>query len=130
MREGVGSFASMVGPSTSPTGTPHARGLLQPTDTGKNKKKNKKKRGKTDGGSKATKWADKCMYAELLEMRGDDAWHEASGGDGLPEDLESGWVAVAPVPVGKRCVAVTNQSSGVVGIGTLYFLVLFDSTGT
>ena len=38
-------------------------------------------------------------------------------GDGLPEDLESGWVAVAPVPVGKRCLAVTHQSSGIVGVG-------------
>ncbi|KZP28165.1 hypothetical protein FIBSPDRAFT_917757, partial [Athelia psychrophila] len=114
--EGVAAFASMVAPSAAPSDAAPARGLLQPSDAGKNKKKSrKKKRGKAEGG-KPSKWADKCMYAELLEMRGDDAWHAASGGDGLPADLESGWVAVAPVPVGKRCLAVTHQSSGVVGV--------------
>lgn len=36
--------------------------------------------------------------------------------DGLPSDLESGWVALAPVPVGKRCMAVSMQSAGLSGI--------------
>jgi snurportin-1 len=59
------------------------------------------------------------MYAELLEIRNDDVWPLPEGvADGLPEDLESGWVAVAPVPIGKRCLAVTHQSSGVVGVGS------------
>jgi snurportin-1 len=87
------------------------------SESGKNSKKKskKKKRSKAD---KPNKWADSCMYAELLEMRDDDVWHLPGGvGDGLPEDLESGWVAVAPVPVGKRCLAVTHQSSGIVGVG-------------
>ncbi|KAF7979303.1 hypothetical protein HWV62_43022 [Athelia sp. TMB] len=116
VREGVASFASMVGPSNLPPDITPVRGLLEPKEIGKSKKKGKKKkRVKTDG-AKPSKWADNCMYAELLEMRGDDTWNETGRGDGLPEDLETGWVAVAPVPVGKRCLAVTHQSSGVVGV--------------
>jgi snurportin-1 len=34
------------------------------------------------------------MYAELLEMSEDNAWDTSnSTPDGLPEDLETGWVA-------------------------------------
>lgn len=54
------------------------------------------------------------MYAELLEMSEDDPWSDV---DGLPDNLETGWVAVGPVPVGKRCLAVTHQSSGIAGVG-------------
>jgi snurportin-1 len=59
------------------------------------------------------------MYAELLEMSSDEAWSSplSPGNDGLPGDLESGWVAVAPVPIGKRCLAVTHQASGNAGVG-------------
>ncbi|KAH8120349.1 hypothetical protein DFH11DRAFT_1559670 [Phellopilus nigrolimitatus] len=62
------------------------------------------------------------MYAELLEMREDTLWTNSwdAGGapqhDGLPDDLETSWVGLAPVPVGKRCLAVTMQSAGVSGI--------------
>lgn len=77
------------------------------------------------------------MYAELLEMR-DVETHTGSGlgegilstvesVDGLPEDLEEGWVAVAPVPKGKRCLAVAHQGSGTIGLGEcclLFFLYL------
>ncbi|KAH7345711.1 hypothetical protein B0J17DRAFT_713259 [Rhizoctonia solani] len=67
---------------------------------GKTKSKRSKQR-------KATKWADKCMYAELLEMRDSDhPWD-----DGLPKDLEKEWVALAPVPKGKRCIAVSFAPS-------------------
>ncbi|KAF9459115.1 hypothetical protein BDZ94DRAFT_1200025 [Collybia nuda] len=77
----------------------------------KSKKKRKNRNNKT------SKWADKCMYAELLEMAPDDPWSTiGSNNDGLPNDLESGWVAVGPVPVGKRCLAVTHQSSGIAGV--------------
>ncbi|KAI0634977.1 hypothetical protein C8Q77DRAFT_1105097 [Trametes polyzona] len=64
---------------------------------------------------KANKWADKCMYAELLEMK--DGF-DASGDfrDGIPDDIETGWVAVTPIPVGKRCLAVTHQTSGIAGV--------------
>ncbi|KAF8067570.1 hypothetical protein FPV67DRAFT_1669460 [Lyophyllum atratum] len=72
-------------------------------------KKKKKRRTK----NKANKWADRCMYAELLEMApAGDSW---DGADGLPNDLESGWVAVGPVPVGKRCLAVSQAAVGVPG---------------
>jgi len=120
VREGVASFASMAEPS-QPSEPPTSRGLLESMEPSKGSKKRakKKKRAKADGSSKLNKWADKCMYAELLEMRDDDVWPlPESVGDGLPEDLENGWVAVAPVPVGKRCLAVTHQSSGIVGVGT------------
>ena len=82
------------------------------------KKHRKKKKNK----NKPNKWADKCMYAELLEMAADAPWSEspsnAEVNDGLPNDLESKWVAVGPVPVGKRCLAVTHQSAGISGLGT------------
>ncbi|KAL4073626.1 hypothetical protein V8B97DRAFT_1865486 [Scleroderma yunnanense] len=82
----------------------------------RNRGKNKRKRFK----SKPSKWADKCMYAELLEMKEEPNFWANDGmeGDvGLPSDLEQGWVAIAPVPIGKRCLAITHQSSaGVIGI--------------
>ncbi|THU77041.1 hypothetical protein K435DRAFT_974126 [Dendrothele bispora CBS 962.96] len=37
---------------------------------------------------------------------------DGSCSDGLPDDLETAWIAVAPVPVGKRCLAITRDSSG------------------
>lgn len=57
------------------------------------------------------------MYAELLEMNSDEVGTSSLAVDGLPMDLESAWVAVAPVPIGKRCLAVTHQSSGIAGVG-------------
>jgi snurportin-1 len=59
------------------------------------------------------------MYAELLELK-DDQWSMEEGDnvdDGLPSDLEDNWVALAPVPKGKRCLAVSYQSSGTGGEG-------------
>lgn len=108
----------MVEPSHQ-SGPSPIRSLPEHNSKGGKKKAKRKKRTKAEGSGKANKWADKCMYAELLEMRDDDAWPlPGSVGDGLPDDLESGWVAVAPVPVGKRCLAVTHQSSGIGGVGT------------
>ncbi|KAG6860473.1 hypothetical protein C0995_010764 [Termitomyces sp. Mi166 len=72
------------------------------------KKTKKKRRGK----HKTNRWADRCMYAELLELATDpsEAWG-SSGADGLPADLESEWVVLAPVPQGKRCLAVTQSAA-------------------
>jgi snurportin-1 len=66
---------------------------------------------------KTSPWANKCMYAELLEMQETEQW--AGGDDRLPSDLETGWVALAPVPVGKRCLAISHQGGGTTGTGTL-----------
>lgn len=92
--------------------------LVSPQTPEKDTKKKTKRKNKKRSG-KPSKWADKCMYAELLEMSADAPWCSPDGAvnDGLPSDLESAWVAVAPVPVGKRCLAVTHQSSGVAGVG-------------
>lgn len=54
------------------------------------------------------------MYAELLEMRDadDTTWGSPSRAeDGLPKDLEREWIALAPVPKGKRCIAVSFAPS-------------------
>ncbi|KAF8189377.1 hypothetical protein BJ912DRAFT_967389 [Pholiota molesta] len=99
---------------------------------GKNSHKRRAEANKASHSTKykgSSKWADKCMYAELLEMNADDVWSgagdmgydehghvEQAVHDGLPRDLESGWVAVAPVPKGKRCLVVTQQSAGVAGV--------------
>ena len=66
---------------------------------------------------KARKWADKCMYAELLEMNPMSA--EAGLPDGLPDDLQTAWIAVSPVPSGKRCLAISQQSAGISSSGNL-----------
>ena len=95
---------------------------LSKSRTSKKKKAGKQKRRT----NKPSKWADKCMYAELLEMSADELWDQSFGvegkdadefADGLPKDLETAWVAVAPVPAGKRCLAVTHTSAGVSGLG-------------
>ncbi len=70
---------------------------------------------------KPYKRANNLKYAELLEMIDPCVSPFDSGsqvlGNGFPTDLETGWVAVGPVPVGKRCLAATYQSSGVAGVG-------------
>ena len=85
--------------------------------------------GKSKGkNTKPSKWADKCMYAELLEMK--EGGFDASSvvRDGIPEDIESSWVAVTPVPSGKRCLAVTHQTSGIAGIGEWLLVHQFNDS--
>lgn len=92
---------------------------------GKSRKRRKKGKGKKQPGP----WSNKCMYAELLEMREEVPWNGSQDGasathsDGLPNDLDSSWVGLAPVPVGKRCLAVTMQNAGVSGIGTRFLRI-------
>ncbi|OSD07812.1 hypothetical protein PYCCODRAFT_352329 [Trametes coccinea BRFM310] len=140
VREGISHFASML-PSSTPSTTdstsasqlpqapfphnepeneaiPDVHMKAQPTKRSKNKRKGKARAGDPAKGKKhvkPSKWADKCMYAELLEM---SEGFDASGDlrDGIPDDIETGWVAVTPVPVGKRCLAVTHQTSGIAGV--------------
>jgi snurportin-1 len=118
--KGVAPFASLLSSSEPPAVVSVADGAEV-----KNEEKRKGKRRRRKEGSKPSKWADKCMYAELLEMTedydGQSPWSasDAKGNiDGLPVDLEKGFVAVAPVPAGKRCLAVTHQSSGLLGAST------------
>lgn len=50
--------------------------------------------------------------------------HRSIGGpDGIPDDIETGWVAVTPVPAGKRCLAITHAASGIAGIGMCFGFV-------
>ncbi|KAI0674125.1 hypothetical protein C8Q78DRAFT_966687 [Trametes maxima] len=134
VQEGISQFASMLPPSSSsgvPPATPATPGnAAQPASpdvrmriqTHKKTKNKRKGKGRQDAQSqpksnkkKPSKWADKCMYAELLEMK-DGFDPSGSLHDGIPEDIETGWVAVTPIPVGKRCLAVTHQTSGIAGI--------------
>ncbi|KIO33772.1 hypothetical protein M407DRAFT_229640 [Tulasnella calospora MUT 4182] len=62
--------------------------------------------------------ANAIMYAELLEMNADLVeWNrtnlqqdDPTIPDGIPWDLETGWVALAPIPRGKRCMAISYQA--------------------
>ncbi|KAI0819452.1 hypothetical protein BC628DRAFT_1332763 [Trametes gibbosa] len=146
VREGVSHLVPLLAPSAASSAPPQTLVALshatasesaQPTSpevsmqTQAPRKKKKKGKGRATaqhdytthvassrGGkknAKLSKWADKCMYAELLEMK--DGYHTSGHlRDGIPDDLETGWVAVAPVPMGKRCLAVTHQTSGIAGI--------------
>ena len=131
MREGVGQFASLLQPGPSAS-APEPQVDDIPDASMEVPKKQRKRKGHTKAQAqpkvkKPSPWADRCMYAELLEMKEMEPWvMENEGGeghvDGLPDDLQTGWVAVAPVPVGKRCLAVSHFGSGVVGVGMdLYF---------
>lgn len=121
-REGIANYASLASISDS-------SGILagpKPEDSSKLKRKRSKTKRRRN--KKPSKWANKCMYAELLEMKEEPGlWgdHADDADDGLPRDLERGWVAVAPVPTGKRCLAITHQStSGIIGICAHSFLDL------
>ena len=143
VREGIASFAPLLPPavaSTSAVAVPQANTSEsippeQENDVQTNGKKRGKKKRKGKGrqsraaaqNQKPGKWADKCMYAELLEMSEDLEMTEFDTGnnDGVPDDLEGGWVAVTPVPVGKRCLAITHSAAGIAGIGMLVMLLVF-----
>ncbi|KAH7100632.1 hypothetical protein BKA62DRAFT_240586 [Auriculariales sp. MPI-PUGE-AT-0066] len=94
--EGVAKYVSSLQPS-GPAGALHEHG-------------HRKK--------KVSRWANVCMYAELLEMNQDPVVDMENGqpSDGLPEDLEDNWIAVAPIPLGKRCLAVSTPANGVGGV--------------
>jgi snurportin-1 len=46
-----------------------------------------------------SKWANVVMYAEPMDFTS------------IPEDLQTDWIALAPVPKGKRCIMTTSRSS-------------------
>ena len=135
VRQGLAQFAGMLPTaqeiaSTSSSAVPPAvtsesavpdPQTAEMSTSGKKRVQHKRKtKTASTGQSKASKrkpnrWADKCMYAELLEMSEDYELDVVA--DGIPQDIETGWVAVTPVPVGKRCLAVTHQTSGIPGVG-------------
>lgn len=101
---------------------PSEQALSAPGPHFENRRSRKRGKKNKKNYNKPSKWADQCMYAELLEMATDDPCWSANGSDSdpLPKDLESGWVAVAPVPVGKRCLVVTHQAAGRGGTGGFF----------
>ncbi|KAF8582568.1 hypothetical protein K439DRAFT_1653773 [Ramaria rubella] len=110
MHEGVAHLASLLTPQNNASES-------APTSKDKSRKPRKPN----------THFANKIMYAELLEMKDDqmlvvDGNGGHVGSDGLPIDLDTNWVALAPVPQGKRCLAVSNQSSNIPGTVTNTFL--------
>ena len=122
--EGVAQLAPLL-PRSEPDQVPvssldyHAEsstaGEPEVVMTAPSKRKGRRMKATKTSKKKASPWANKCMYAELLEMQETDLW--AGGEDGLPSDLETGWVALAPVPVGKRCLAISHQGGGTIGAG-------------
>ncbi|THH06096.1 hypothetical protein EW145_g4322 [Phellinidium pouzarii] len=118
--QGVAHLASLLS-TIDAEPPPESRTPSPYPEQGESKTKVKKK-NKSKGKKKPNKWANKCMYAELLEMREGPLWTGSQGisngtqHDGIPDDLETAWVGLAPIPVGKRCLAVTMQSAGVSGI--------------
>ncbi|KAI1798392.1 hypothetical protein LXA43DRAFT_1176766 [Ganoderma leucocontextum] len=101
------------GKGRAPQQQQHEQSAGAPQGSGARLRGTGKSKGKN---AKPSKWADKCMYAELLEMKEGGFDASADLRDGIPEDIETGWVAVTPVPTGKRCLAVTHQTSGIAGV--------------
>ncbi|TFY63205.1 hypothetical protein EVG20_g6411 [Dentipellis fragilis] len=126
----LGHFASLLKPSALTTdstsnnqnaaATPMDDMEVLPTSFKSKTKRRRRPKAQEKAAKKPSPWADKCMYAELLEMTDLDSVQWTADGsveiDRLPEDLQTGWVAVAPVPVGKRCLAVSHQGSGTIGV--------------
>jgi len=117
VRGGIAQLAALLTPP-EPSAVAQVLNPEDPTDSNvatTSKRKGKRKKATTRVSNKNSSiWANKCMYAELLEMQETDLW--PGGEDGLPSDLESGWVALAPVPVGKRCLAIAHQGGGMTGV--------------
>ncbi|KIY72341.1 hypothetical protein CYLTODRAFT_417926 [Cylindrobasidium torrendii FP15055 ss-10] len=105
--QGLGAFVGAFESST-PKDVAQPAIPTPPPSVPRRSRKKRKGHVKKQDANETSEWADRCMYAELLEMNVEDAWGDL---DGLPDDLETGWVAVAPVPVGKRCLAVAHQGS-------------------
>ena len=100
--EGVAKYVSTMQPSGGASGKPRRK--------------------------RTSRWANFCMYAELLEMSTDDAMgaSDTHGTDGVPLDLHENWIVLAPLPAGKRCLAVSTQANGVGGVGTCGCCVGYD----
>ncbi|KAJ3919296.1 hypothetical protein F5877DRAFT_78184 [Lentinula edodes] len=119
VHSGIASFTSeMSEPSQLSSAVPTTTIETQSNQKSKpkSKAKPKKKKGRKRSSSNA-QWADKIMYAELLEMSDSDVaastmYLDNNGFDGLPPNLHTSWVALSPVPIGKRCLAITRDGPG------------------
>ena len=116
VRDGIAQLAPLL-PRSGPdlASVPSREAHAAESNSAGAQRKGRRKKG-TKSSNKTSPWANKCMYAELLEMQETDQW--AGGDDRLPSDLETGWVALAPIPLGKRCLAISHQGGGTTGTGT------------
>jgi snurportin-1 len=124
VHEGVAQMVPLLPRSQADTGPAplqshesHIESSAAGTPPPPSKRKGKRKKATKASNNKMSPWAEKCMYAELLEMHESEDFWAAGGEGGLPGDLETGWVALAPVPVGKRCLAIAHQGGGIIGAG-------------
>ncbi|KAG9033531.1 hypothetical protein FRB95_014710 [Tulasnella sp. JGI-2019a] len=137
--QGLAQFASMLPASSSEMPQQSMPEELQlPTSfVGRNKrKKSSRSKGKNkmrdssqelsmsidinDDNSHSQRYgalANAIMYAELLEMfpMASDPFYQIP--DTLPSDILTGWVALSPIPTGKRCLAVSYQATQSTGKG-------------
>jgi snurportin-1 len=102
-RTGVAEYATLVQPATQGQNVEQDQ-IQTTTQTRKGKGRQKKR------------WADKCMFAELLELVYDSFGTEQ---DVLPQDLATNWIAMSPVPKGKRCILVAAKYSNDLAQGAL-----------
>lgn len=99
LQEGIAPLVPMLGPRNTPDSSPSKQSKKQ----------------------KHLKYAEKCMYAELLEFSRDSSLNEFARA--LPSDLQTNWIALSPVPKGKRCLAVAHVSHGNPGSGQIYSMI-------
>ncbi|KAG8970719.1 hypothetical protein FRC03_004101 [Tulasnella sp. 419] len=118
--QGISQYVSMLESPPSSTGLPTSFGSTarihgnRSTVTKKPKSRNPQNANLKKGLSPSLEkrsaiLANTIMYAELLEMNSQLLHSETGSEDGLPSDLDKAWTAMAPVPKGKRCLAVSYQ---------------------
>ncbi|KAF8508257.1 hypothetical protein BU17DRAFT_56833 [Hysterangium stoloniferum] len=116
--EGISRVASLLSPVSESAAATSSLSLPLRSTASNETPPDTSKKGKSRKPN--AQFANKIMYAELLEMHDDPALLDGSVHDdtdttnadcSLPADLDTNWVALAPVPRGKRCLAVCNQPS-------------------
>jgi hypothetical protein len=96
VRMGIASYAPLLpsSASESPASDTRMASVSGSEPPAARKRKKRKPKSKKENFTANSKWAEQCMYAELLEMNEDNTWGISdSSADGLPEDLETAWVA-------------------------------------
>ncbi|KAI9454373.1 hypothetical protein F5148DRAFT_1229873 [Russula earlei] len=111
VRGGIAQLAPLLPRPEPAPASVRSQTSVAPEKPTPSKRKGRWKKPAKPSNKKTSPWANKCMYAELLEMQESELCKE----DGLPSDLETGWVVLAPVPLGKRCLAISHQGGGLIG---------------